>query len=63
MIDQISSPSFSGAWAALRSRLYLTTVNRDLVDFKEELPRLPTGKLYKRLLEERYWAKKATRVV
>jgi long-chain acyl-CoA synthetase len=26
------------------------------VDFEEELPRLPTGKLYKRLLRDRYWA-------
>jgi hypothetical protein len=25
------------------------------VDFTEELPRLPTGKLYKRLLRDRYW--------
>lgn len=25
------------------------------VDFEHELPRLPTGKLYKRLLRERYW--------
>jgi long-chain acyl-CoA synthetase len=26
------------------------------VDFTEDLPRSPTGKLYKRLLRERYWA-------
>jgi acyl-CoA synthetase (AMP-forming)/AMP-acid ligase II len=26
------------------------------VDFEAELPRLPTGKLYKRLLRDRYWA-------
>jgi len=25
------------------------------IDFEEELPRHPTGKLYKRLLKERYW--------
>jgi len=25
------------------------------VDFQDELPRLPTGKLYKRLLRDRYW--------
>ena len=25
------------------------------VDFIEEMPRLPTGKLYKRLLKEQYW--------
>jgi long-chain acyl-CoA synthetase len=26
------------------------------IDFVDELPRLPTGKLYKRLLRDRYWA-------
>jgi len=25
------------------------------IDFVDELPRLPTGKLYKRLLRDRYW--------
>jgi len=25
------------------------------VDFVDELPRLPTGKLYKRLLRDKYW--------
>jgi long-chain acyl-CoA synthetase len=33
------------------------------VDFQAELPRLPTGKLYKRLLREAYWGGKATRIV
>ena len=33
------------------------------VDFEAELPRLPTGKLYKRLLRDRYWADRATRIV
>ena len=28
------------------------------VDFEKELPRHPTGKLYKRLLKDRYWGKK-----
>lgn len=28
------------------------------VDFREELPRHPTGKLYKRLLKDEYWQKK-----
>ena len=27
------------------------------IDFREELPRHPTGKLYKRLLKDEYWAK------
>jgi fatty-acyl-CoA synthase len=29
------------------------------VDFIEEMPRLPTGKLYKRLLRDRYWSGRA----
>jgi acyl-CoA synthetase (AMP-forming)/AMP-acid ligase II len=33
------------------------------VDFEDELPRLPTGKLYKRLLRDRYWGKHETRIV
>ena len=31
------------------------------VDFREELPRHPTGKLYKRLLKDEYWAKAGAR--
>jgi long-chain acyl-CoA synthetase len=33
------------------------------VDFEAELPRLPTGKLYKRLLKDRYWGKMDSRIV
>ena len=33
------------------------------VDFEEQLPRHPTGKLYKRLLKDRYWGKKDSRIV
>jgi long-chain acyl-CoA synthetase len=33
------------------------------IDFVDELPRLPTGKLYKRLLRERYWADHDTRII
>ncbi len=33
------------------------------VDFEAELPRLPTGKLYKRLLRDRYWGKRDSRIV
>jgi acyl-CoA synthetase (AMP-forming)/AMP-acid ligase II len=28
------------------------------IDFEAELPRLDTGKLYKRLLRDRYWGRK-----
>jgi long-chain acyl-CoA synthetase len=33
------------------------------VDFEAELPRLPTGKLYKRQLRDRYWRGRASRIV
>jgi long-chain acyl-CoA synthetase len=33
------------------------------IDFEAELPRHPTGKLYKRLLQERYWSGHTTRLV
>lgn len=33
------------------------------IDFVDELPRHPTGKLYKRLLRDRYWGKEETRIV
>jgi long-chain acyl-CoA synthetase len=33
------------------------------VDFMDELPRLPTGKLYKRLLRDRYWGGKSSKLI
>jgi long-chain acyl-CoA synthetase len=33
------------------------------IDFENQLPRLPTGKLYKRLLRDRYWGNKDSRIV
>ncbi len=33
------------------------------IDFDPELPRQPTGKLYKRLLRDRYWGDKESRIV
>ncbi len=33
------------------------------VDFVAELPRLPTGKLYKRILRDRYWGIETSRIV
>jgi long-chain acyl-CoA synthetase len=32
------------------------------VDFEDELPRHPTGKLYTRLLRDKYWTDRATAV-
>ncbi len=33
------------------------------IDFEPELPRHPTGKLYKRLIRDRYWGKRESRIV
>ncbi len=33
------------------------------IDFDAELPRLPTGKLYKRVLRDRYWGDRKSRIV
>ena len=33
------------------------------IDFEKELPRHPTGKLYKRLIRDRYWGKRESRIV
>ena len=33
------------------------------IDFEAELPRHPTGKLYKRLLRDRYWKGHASRII
>jgi long-chain acyl-CoA synthetase len=33
------------------------------IDFEAELPRLPTGKLYKRLLRDRYWSDHKNRIL
>ena len=33
------------------------------IDFDPELPRQPTGKLYKRLIRDRYWGNSNSRIV
>ena len=33
------------------------------IDYLDELPRLPTGKLYKRLLRDRYWGETDSKIV
>jgi long-chain acyl-CoA synthetase len=33
------------------------------IDFEAELPRHPTGKLYKRVLRERYWVGRGSKLV
>jgi long-chain acyl-CoA synthetase len=48
--------------AYARERLAHYMVPRS-IDFIDELPRLPTGKLYKRVLRDRYWAEHKTKIV
>src|SRR4029079_214153 len=33
------------------------------IDFEEQLPRLPTGKLYKKTLRDRYWGDQESRIL
>ena len=33
------------------------------IDFIDQLPRLPTGKLYKRILRDRYWRDRRSRIL
>jgi long-chain acyl-CoA synthetase len=33
------------------------------VDFIDELPRLPTGKLYKNKLRDKYWGDRKSRII
>jgi long-chain acyl-CoA synthetase len=33
------------------------------IDFAAELPRLPTAKLYKRVLRDRYWGGRKSRII
>ena len=63
-------PADDEAAAALASELiqFCRTELADVkcprsIDFRPELPRHPTGKLYKRLLRDRYWKGHKTRVV
>ena len=34
-----------------------------VIDFMQELPRHPTGKLYKRLIRDAYWGKEGSKIV
>ncbi|MGI9360679.1 MAG: AMP-binding enzyme, partial [Parasphingorhabdus sp.] len=48
--------------AYLRQTLSGVKVPRQ-IDFRDELPREATGKLYKRLLRDEYWGKTGSRIV
>jgi len=63
VVQPVSMPSSDQEAAALAALLvaYCKQHLADVkcpraVDFREELPRHPTGKLYKRLLKDEYWA-------
>ena len=62
VVQPVEMPSDDAAAAALSAELigYCREHLADVkcprsVDFREELPRHPTGKLYKRLLKDEYW--------
>ena len=46
----------------LHSNLSRQKVPRS-IDFVTELPRLPTGKLYKRVLRDKYWGEGKNRII
>ena len=56
--DRANPPAAAELIAYVRERLSHYKCPRS-VDFEAELPRLPTGKLYKRILRDRYWGKKS----
>jgi acyl-CoA synthetase (AMP-forming)/AMP-acid ligase II len=63
VVQPVEMPADDEAAAALAAQLiaYCREHLADVkcprsVDFRDELPRHPTGKLYKRLLKDEYWA-------
>jgi acyl-CoA synthetase (AMP-forming)/AMP-acid ligase II len=70
VVQPVTMPADEDAAAALERELiafcreHLADVKCPRsVDFREELPRHPTGKLYKRLLKDEYWAGHQSRIV
>jgi len=69
VVEPIEMPADDDAASALASRLmaYCREHLADVkcprsIDFRPELPRHPTGKLYKRLLRNEYWEGRETRI-
>ncbi|MEY2553512.1 MAG: long-chain acyl-CoA synthetase [Ilumatobacteraceae bacterium] len=63
VVQPVAMPASDSEAAALTAELiaYCRSTLADVkcprsIDFREELPRHPTGKLYKRLLKDEYWA-------
>jgi long-chain acyl-CoA synthetase len=70
VVQPATMPADADAAAALERELiaYCRSELADVkcprsIDFREELPRHPTGKLYKRLLKDEYWAGHQTRIL
>jgi long-chain acyl-CoA synthetase len=66
-VVQASDPAASGTALAEElqafCRQHLATYKCPRsIDFADELPRAPTGKLYKRLLRDKYWAGRKTKI-
>ncbi|HEY5209145.1 MAG TPA: acyl-CoA synthetase [Stellaceae bacterium] len=59
----LATPAFAAELIAYcRERLADVKCPRS-IDFDPELPRHPTGKLYKRLVRDRYWADRASKII
>ena len=56
-------PSSNASCSRTAASTSRTTSARRPIDFDRELPREQTGKLYKRLLRDRYWGDKTSRIV
>jgi long-chain acyl-CoA synthetase len=62
--DMAEAGSALAAELIAHCRQYLSPIKcPKSIDFEAELPRSATGKLYKRLLRDRYWGKHETRIV
>jgi fatty-acyl-CoA synthase len=60
--DQAGPEMEAELLALCRARLAAFKCPRS-IDFDEALPRQDSGKLYKRLLKDRYWGDRASRIV
>lgn len=64
LIDRVTADDAMAASLVAYSREHIAHFKcPKSVDFLDELPRLPTGKLYKRLLRDRYWGKTDSTIV
>jgi acyl-CoA synthetase (AMP-forming)/AMP-acid ligase II len=70
VVQPAAMPADADAAAALERELiaYCRNELADVkcprtIDFREELPRHPTGKLYKRLLKDEYWSGHQSRII